>query len=141
MAILAGLRLGQPHHLAHCRGFYWATIFASNTLGTALGDFLADDTGLGYEGGAIVFLGLLALVAAAYYWTRLSHTLLFWAAFILTRPLGATVGDLLDKPFADGGLALSRVTASLVLAGFMVLLILVTPQRAGGHPGSRELPT
>lgn len=122
-------------------GFYWATIFASNTLGTALGDFLADDTGLGYEGGAIVFLSLLSLVAAAYHWTRLSHTLIFWAAFILTRPLGATVGDLLDKPLADGGLALSRVTASLVLAGFMTLLILVTSRRAGWHPGSRDLPT
>ena len=122
-------------------GYYWATIFASNTLGTALGDFLADDGGLGYEGGALVFLGLLALVAAAYYWTKLSRTLLFWAAFILTRPLGAMVGDLLDKPLADGGLALSRITASLVLAGFMVLLIVVTPQRAGRHPGSHELPT
>ena len=147
VAVLAAWRFSQGSVSVNritsptAEGFYWATIFASNTLGTALGDFLADDTGLGYEGGAIVFLGLLALVAAAYYWTRLSHTLLFWAAFILTRPLGATVGDLLDKPFADGGLALSRVTASLVLAGFMVLLILVTPQRAGGHPGSRELPT
>lgn len=121
--------------------FYWATIFTSNTLGTALGDFLADDGGLGYEGSALVFLVLLALVAAAYYWTRLSRTLLFWAAFILTRPLGATLGDLLDKPVAHGGLALSRITASLVLAGLMVLLIAVTPQRAGGHPGGRELPT
>lgn len=146
-AVLAAWRFSQGSVSVNritsptAEGFYWATIFASNTLGTALGDFLADDTGLGYEGGAIVFLGLLALVAAAYYRTRLSHTLLFWAAFILTRPLGATVGDLLDKPLADGGLALSRVTASLVLAGFMVLLILVTPQRAGAHPGSRELPT
>lgn len=145
--VLAAWRFSQGsvsvNHITSptAEAFYWATIFASNTLGTALGDFLADDTGLGYEGGAIVFLGLLALVAAAYYWTRLSHTLLFWAAFILTRPLGATVGDLLDKPVAHGGLALSRVTASLVLAAFMVLLILVTPQRAGGHPGVRELPT
>lgn len=118
--------------------FYWATIFASNTLGTALGDFLADDTGLGYEGGALVFLGLLGLVAAAYYWTELSHTLLFWTAFILTRPLGATLGDLLDKPISHGGLALSRITASSVLAVFIVALILFTPQRAGTHPGQQE---
>ena len=83
----------------------------------------------------------MALVAAAYYWTRLSHTLLFWAAFILTRPLGATVGDLLDKPIAHGGLALSRVTASLALAGVMIALILVLPQRAGRHPGEQVAPS
>ena len=121
--------------------FYWATIFISNTLGTALGDWIADDGGLGYEGGALVFLALLALVAAAYYWTSLSHTLLFWAAFILTRPLGATVGDLLDKPVSHGGLALSRITASLVIAGIMVALILVLPQRAGRHPGEYAAPS
>lgn len=147
MAVLAAWRFSQGsvsvNHITSptVEAFYWATIFTSNTLGTALGDFLADDGGLGYEGGALVFLGLLALVAAAYYWTSLSHTLLFWAAFILTRPLGATVGDLLDKPVAHGGLALSRITASLALAGFMVLLILLTPQRAGWHPGEREAPT
>src|SRR5262249_26901996 len=88
--------------------FYWATITFSQTLGRALGDWMADDTGLGYGGAAFVFLGLLAIVAALYFWTRISHVLLFWAAFILPRPLGATVGDFLDKPVSDGGLALSR---------------------------------
>ena len=119
--------------------FYWATIFASNTLGTALGDFLADDTGLGYEGGALVFLGLLGVVAAAYYRTKLSRTLLFWTAFILTRPLGATVGDFLDKPVSQGGLHLSRILASLVLAAIIIALVALTPQRAGRHPGEAEL--
>ena len=118
--------------------FYWATIMFSQTLGTALGDFLADTGGLGYEGGALVFGGALALVAAAYFFTTLSRTLLFWAAFILTRPLGATVGDLLDKPVAHGGLALSRFTASAALAAFIVACILLLPQRAGSHPGQRE---
>lgn len=118
--------------------FYWATIFASNTLGTALGDFLADSAGLGYKGGALVFLGLLALAAAAYYWSHLPHTVLFWTAFILTRPLGATVGDFLDKPVAEGGLHLSRITASLVLAGIIVALVTLLPQRAGRHPGELE---
>ena len=105
----------------------------SQTLGTALGDWMADDKtglGLGYEGGAIVFAIGLALVAAAYFWTRVSHVLLFWAAFILTRPLGATVGDLLDKPHASGGLALSRYWASAVLALFIVVCIALLPQRA-----------
>ncbi len=113
--------------------FYWATILFSQTLGTALGDWLADDKGgfgLGYGGGALVFGTALALVAAAYFWTRISHTVLFWAAFILTRPLGATVGDLLDKPHASGGLALSRYTASAVLVVFIVGCILLLPQRA-----------
>ena len=118
--------------------FYWATIMFSQTLGTALGDFLADTGGLGYEGGALVFGGALALVAAAYFFTTLSRTLLFWAAFILTRPLGATVGDLLDKPVAHGGLALSRFTASAALAAFIVACILLLPQKAGSHPGQRE---
>jgi uncharacterized membrane-anchored protein len=126
-------------HSPTAEAFYWATIFASNTLGTALGDFLADSAGLGYEGGALVFLGLLALVAAAYYWTALSRTVLFWAAFILTRPLGATVGDFLDKPVAEGGLHLSRITASLVLAGIIVTLVALIPQRAGRHPGELEV--
>ncbi|RAI54690.1 COG4705 family protein [Roseicella frigidaeris] len=121
--------------------FYWMTITFSQTLGTALGDWMADSTGLGYEGGALVFLALLALVAAAYYRTNLSHTLLFWAAFILTRPLGATLGDLLDKPITHGGLALSRISASLVIAGIMVVLILVLPQRAGRHPGEYAAPS
>ena len=88
----------------------------SQTLGTALGDWMADSAGLGYEGGAIVFAGVLAIVAAAYFFTNVSRTLLFWTAFILTRPLGATVGDLLAKPHSHGGLALSRYTASAVIA-------------------------
>lgn len=113
--------------------FYWATILFSQTLGTALGDWVADaDTGwgLGYEGGALLFAAGLAAVVAAYYWTRISRTALFWAAFILTRPLGATVGDFLDKPVANGGLALSRYSASGALIACMLLLILLFPQRA-----------
>ena len=118
--------------------FYWATIMFSQTLGTALGDFLADTGGLGYEGGALVFAGGLVLVAAAYFYTSISRTLLFWTAFILTRPLGATVGDLLDKPVANGGLALGRFWASAVIAAFIIVCILILPQRAGSHPGQRE---
>jgi uncharacterized membrane-anchored protein len=118
--------------------FYWLTITFSQTLGTALGDWMADTNGLGYLGGAAVFGTLLAILAALYFWTRVSHVLLFWAAFILTRPLGATVGDLLDKPVAKGGLDLSRPVASAVLAAAIVLLILVLPQRAGQHPGDRS---
>jgi uncharacterized membrane-anchored protein len=114
--------------------FYWAAITFSQTLGTALGDWIAD-AGLGYEGGALVFAAGLAVVIAAYYWTNVSHVLLFWVAFILTRPLGATVGDLLDKPLDQGGLALSRLIASAVLAVLIIACILVLPQRAGGHPG------
>jgi uncharacterized membrane-anchored protein len=113
--------------------FYWATILFSNTLGTALGDFLADSSGLGYEGGALVFAGALAIVAAAYYFTSISHTLLFWAAFILTRPLGATVGDVLTKPHQNGGLDLSRFSSSGVIAVFIIVCILLIPQRAGQH--------
>jgi uncharacterized membrane-anchored protein len=116
--------------------FYWATIMFSQTLGTALGDFLADTMGLGFGGGALVFAAALAVVAGAYFCTNVSRTLLFWAAFILTRPLGATVGDLLDKPLADGGLALGRFSASAVIALFIVACILFMPQRAGSHPGS-----
>lgn len=113
--------------------FYWTTIMFSQTLGTALGDWIADaktGLGLGYDGGALVFAAGLAVIAAAYFWTELSHTLLFWAAFILTRPLGATVGDLLDKPHTSGGLALSRYVASAVLAAFIIACILFLPQRA-----------
>jgi uncharacterized membrane-anchored protein len=117
--------------------FYWATIMFSQTLGTALGDWMADTTGLGYEGGALVFALALALVAAAYFYTSVSRTLLFWAAFILTRPLGATVGDLLDKPVANGGLALGRFSASAVLTVLIVACILFFPQRAGSHPGQQ----
>ena len=115
--------------------FYWAAITLSQTLGTALGDWTADDTGLGYEGGALVFAAGLAALAAAYYWTKISRVFLFWAAFILSRPLGATIGDLLDKPVSEGGLALSRPAASAVLAAFIVACILVLPQKAGQHPG------
>jgi uncharacterized membrane-anchored protein len=115
--------------------FYWAAITFSQTLGTALGDWLADTGGLGYEGGALVFGAGLAIVAAAYYWTNVSRVTLFWAAFILTRPLGATVGDFLDKPVNHGGLALSRPIASAVIAAFIIGCILLLPQRAGTHPG------
>lgn len=114
--------------------FYWVTITFSQTLGTALGDWLADTGGIGYDGGALVFGAALAVVAALYYWTNVSRVLLFWAAFILTRPLGATVGDFLDKPLANGGLALSRYTASIVLSLFIVGCIALLPQRAGRHP-------
>jgi uncharacterized membrane-anchored protein len=117
--------------------FYWVTILFSQTLGTALGDWMADTNGLGYEGGAVVFAGGLALVAAAYFYTSISHTLLFWAAFILTRPLGATLGDLLDKPLNHGGLNISRYLASGILAAIIAALILLVPQRAGVHPGAR----
>jgi len=121
--------------------FYWTTIMFSQTLGTALGDWMADMAGLGYEGGALVFAAALAIVAGAYFYTSLSRTLLFWAAFILTRPLGATVGDLLDKPVADGGLALSRFSASAILAIIIVVCLLLFRQRAGTHPGQHETAT
>ncbi len=113
--------------------FYWAAITFSQTLGTALGDWIAN-SGLGYEGGAVVFGLALAVVATLYFWTNLSHVALFWAAFILTRPLGATVGDFLDKPTSDGGLALSRPIASVVIGLFIVACLLLLPQRAGSHP-------
>jgi len=110
--------------------FYWVTIMFSQTLGTALGDWTADTAGLGYEGGALVFTGLLALVVVAYFWTRVSRTILFWSAFILTRPLGATLGDFLDKPRNAGGMALSRYTASGCLLLFIAVCVLLFPQRA-----------
>lgn len=113
--------------------FYWITITCSQTLGTALGDWAAD-AGLGYGGGALVFGALLALIALAYSRTRISHVLLFWAAFILTRPLGATVGDFFDKPLAQGGLNVSRPLASAIIAAFILVCIVVFPQRAGAHP-------
>ncbi|MCE4224941.1 hypothetical protein HCU64_14355 [Methylobacterium sp. C25] len=115
--------------------FYWGAITFSQTLGTALGDWLADSGSLGYEGGALVFAGALALVIALYYRTSVSRVALFWAAFILTRPLGATVGDFLDKPVASGGLNLSRPLASTVLAAVIVALVVLLPQRPGRHPG------
>ena len=113
--------------------FYWAAITFSQTLGTALGDWIADTGGLGYEGGALVFALGLAAAAALYYWTDVSRVLLFWTAFILTRPLGATLGDFLDKPLNHGGLALSRPIASLAIAALMIGLVLLIPQRAGVH--------
>jgi uncharacterized membrane-anchored protein len=115
--------------------FYWAAITFSQTLGTALGDWMADTTGLGYMGGALVFGAGLAVLAILYYRTDLSLVALFWAAFILTRPLGATVGDFLDKPIDHGGLAFSRPIASAIIAAFIVACILLLPQRAGKHPG------
>ena len=115
--------------------FYWAAITFSQTLGTALGDWMAD-TGLGYEGGALVFAAALAVVAALYFWTNISRVLLFWAAFILTRPFGATLGDFLDKPLSAGGLNFSRPLASAVIAAFIILCLFILPQRAGRHPGA-----
>ncbi|MDZ5647369.1 hypothetical protein [Nitrospirillum sp. BR 11828] len=115
---------------ARAEVFYWVTILFSQTLGTALGDWAADSEGLGYGGGILVFAGLLALVAAASAWTSLSRTALFWAAFILTRPLGAVVGDFLDKPADAGGLALSRYTASALLLALVAACLVLVPQRA-----------
>lgn len=115
--------------------FYWTTITFSQTLGTALGDWLADDGGLGYEGGAVVFGIALAAVAAAYFRTNISRVALFWVAFILTRPLGATLGDILDKPISEGGLNLSRPIASAVIAAAIVVLVIALPQSPGRHPG------
>lgn len=110
--------------------FYWVTIMFSQTLGTALGDWTADTTGLGYTGAAAVFSALLALIVGAYFWTKISRTALFWAAFILTRPLGAVVGDFLDKPVSAGGLALSRYSASAALLLFIVACLVLFRQRA-----------
>ena len=123
--------------------FYWITITFSQTLGTALGDWSADPLseggwGLGYGGGALVFGAGLLVLAVLYYSTKVSRVFLFWAAFILTRPLGATVGDFLDKPIEHGGLAMSRPIASAALAVVIIALIFVLPQRAGNHPGRAE---
>ncbi|OYY76856.1 MAG: hypothetical protein B7Y43_13190 [Sphingomonas sp. 28-62-20] len=123
-------------HSPRAEIFYWITITFSQTLGTALGDWIADDTPLGYEGGALLFGAALALIVLAYYRTGISRVALFWAAFILTRPLGATVGDYLDKPVADGGLAFSRPLATLVLGGAILALLFILPQRAGTHEGA-----
>jgi uncharacterized membrane-anchored protein len=119
--------------------FYWITITFSQTLGTALGDWAAD-SGLGYGGGALVFGAALAILAAAYFRTNISRVLLFWTAFILTRPLGATVGDFFDKPVAQGGLAISRPIVTAIIATVIVLCIFVLPQRAGSHPGKVSSP-
>jgi uncharacterized membrane-anchored protein len=113
--------------------FYWVTIMFSQTLGTALGDWTADSAGFGYGGGTVVFSVLLALVVTAYWWTEISHTALFWAAFILTRPLGAVVGDFLDKPVGEGGMELSRYSASAALLMFMLACILTFEQRPAVH--------
>ncbi|MCJ2071762.1 hypothetical protein MKK75_23670 [Methylobacterium sp. J-030] len=118
--------------------FYWAAITFSQTLGTALGDWLADTGGLGYDGGAIVFGTALLVIVGLYYRTQVSRVLLFWAAFILTRPLGATVGDFIDKPVAEGGLNLSRPLASAVLATLIAAAVVLLPQRAGTHPTARN---
>lgn len=118
---------------AKSEAFYWITITFSQTLGTALGDWMADTSGLGFGGAALVFLAALAVIAALYYWTTVSHVLLFWAAFILTRPLGATVGDFFDKPFDQGGLNVSRPLATAIIAVFIAVCIIVIPQRAGVH--------
>lgn len=118
--------------------FYWTAITLSQTLGTALGDWLADTGGFGFGGGAMVFGLGLALLAAAYYWTNISRVTLFWAAFILSRPLGATVGDFLDKPVGEGGMNLSRPMASLVIGIFIVGCVLLLPQRAGSHPSQAQ---
>ena len=114
--------------------FYWVTIMFSQTLGTALGDWTADSAGLGYGGAAVIFGSLLVLVAACHFWTKISKTVLFWVAFILTRPLGAVVGDFLDKPLEHGGLNLSRYSASATLVVLVIACILIFPQRAGQHP-------
>ena len=116
--------------------FYWTTIMFSQTLGTALGDWVADSMGLGYLGAALIFGALLAAIAAAYLWTRISHVLLFWAAFILTRPLGAVVGDFLDKPHSEGGLALSRYVATAALFVAIAICIFAFRHRAARHPQS-----
>ena len=115
--------------------FYWTTITISQTLGTALGDWTSNVAGLGFAGGAMFFVGLLIVLAVLYCTTGMSRVFLFWAAFILTRPLGATFGDLLDKPLNMGGYDISRPVISLCLVGFMALCLLVLPQRAGRHPG------
>ena len=120
--------------------FYWVAITFSQTLGTALGDWTSNVAGLGFGGGAVLFVGALVVLAVLYYTTDVSRVLLFWAAFILTRPLGATFGDLLDKPVRYGGLDVSRPLLSVCIAAFMAVCILVLPQRAGRHPGRNVSP-
>jgi uncharacterized membrane-anchored protein len=115
--------------------FYWATIMFSQTLGTALGDWMADSSGLGYNDSALVIAAALAVIAGLHFFTKVSRTFLFWAAFVLTRPLGATVANSLDKPFANGGLAISDITASGALAVAVIICLFIIPQRAGRHPG------
>ncbi len=131
---ISAARIASPK----VESFYWVTILFSQTLGTALGDYAADSGGLGYAGGALLFGAGLLVICLLALTTRISRVGLFWAAFILTRPLGATVGDFLDKPIAHGGLALDRFSASAVLIAFIVACIMVFPQRAGEHPGAGE---
>ncbi len=118
--------------------FYWVTILVSNTLGTALGDFVATSTGLGFEGGAVVFATLLAVMAAVHLFTDIPTPVLFWGAYVLTRPLGATLGDTLTKPHHQGGLQLGRVTSSLVIAAGMVLLVAISPRHMRTPVEARE---
>ena len=118
--------------------FYWAVILFSQTLGTALGDWMADTNGLGYENGALIFGTGLAILALAYFYTDVSHTLLFSCAFILTRPLGATLGDLLDKPTNEGGLSVNRFVASAILVVIMIACVMIFPQKAATHPGEQQ---
>ncbi|HWE45344.1 MAG TPA: hypothetical protein VG407_04880 [Caulobacteraceae bacterium] len=120
--------------------FYWITITFSQTLGTALGDWVGDEKALGYAGGAAAFSGALGVVAALYFFTKVNRVLLFWAAFILTRPLGATVGDFFDKPLSQGGIGVERPIATAILAILIVTLIIVLPQKSGRHPGAEEEP-
>ena len=121
--------------------FYWGTILFSQTLGTALGDWMADTNGFGYGRGALVFAVGLALIAAGYFFTKVSRTLLFWTAFILARPLGATLGDLFDKPIDRGGFAFSRYIATGILAALIIVGIVLLPQKAGSHPGENQKPS
>jgi uncharacterized membrane-anchored protein len=114
--------------------FYWMTILVSNTLGTALGDFTASDTGLGFERGALVFLGLLALVGLGYFFSKIPKSLLFWSAYVLTRPLGATLGDTITKPISEGGLNLGRVASSLIIAGLMFAVVVLYYRKSGLFP-------
>lgn len=120
--------------------FYWVTILVSNTLGTALGDFVADDTGLGFEIGALIFAGLIVLVAAAHFYTNISKSILFWSAYVLTRPLGATLGDTLTKPYAQGGLDLSRIASSLVILAVMIIMIFFTYRKTLKSPPISDAP-
>lgn len=113
--------------------FYWVTIMFSQTLGTALGDWMADSTPLGYNGSALLIAGVLVVIAGLYYFTKVSHTTLFWAAFILTRPLGATVANSLDKPVVKGGLGINDITASAIFLILMIICLLFIPQRSGKH--------
>ena len=118
--------------------YYWVTIMFSQTLGTALGDWTADTQGIGFGGSTLIFGAGLAFLVLLYFTTKVSHVFLFWCAFVLTRPLGATLGDLLDKPAEHGGMEISRLTASAVLAAFMIACIFIFPQKAGRHPGETQ---